>query len=223
MFGNVRHWCCAWMGGILSLIGTSAAAADAVRAVAGEWDHNAGNILLHDPLTHRPTAVLQDPAGRTMAGDRGILFGGIQLQPVGLSTISVSEVAPEFWAEPAAWKYSGPAAYSGFGKDAGVREWAGRPDFDRRAYALDPGWRIRSMVDMEQVHVGTVHIAPRAEAMQVRWRGLSNHVYRVEFSPSLGQPFTTVQTMESLGEQDLSVLLPVQAGQGFYRVAEEFY
>lgn len=196
------------------------------RAVAGTWERVGTNDwLVRDPLTARPVALLDDPFGMFSTDGTGIIEGLYESHSPGLGVASASGVSPEFWAQPSAWGriHQGPAAYSGFGTDAGPREWAGRPDFDRRASHLDPGWRDEELADAPSSGAGTIHIQFNAASLKVLWHALPGRIYTVEFTPSLNKPFQPVQTLGSVGEGETAVELPVGSAEGFYRIAEQVY
>jgi hypothetical protein len=196
------------------------------RAVAGHWEGVGTNgWLLRDPLTARPVALLDDPFGSFSPDGAGIIEGLYESHPIGLDVISANGVSPEFWAQPSVRKriHQGPSAYSGFGTDAGPREWAGRPDFDRRAYDLDPGWRDEEFVSAPSPGAGTIGIQIDAGSLTLAWHAQPGRVYTIEFTTSLNEPFQPVQTLGTIGEGDTSVELPMGPTTGFYRIAEQVY
>ena len=212
----------------LAQIMPALATASEPLAASGTWDSlDEINWLLRDPLTAKPGALLHDPSGWLLsAGGSGVIQGSVEPNPAGLDIVSVDDVLPEFWAQPCVWNpvQRGPSAYSGFGTDAGPREWAGRTDFDRRAYALDPGSRAQDeLAAPETPGAGTITIQVIPGSLVLIWHGLSGRIYAIESTPSLNQPFQLMQTVGSLTDGDISIELPMSPGHGFYRVAEQVY
>ena len=206
----------------------SASAGSEPRAVAGNWERVGGNDwLLRNPLTAQPVALLEDPHGWLLApGGGGVIDGAWEPNPAGLDVLRVQEASPEFWAQPSVWSliHRGPATNSGFGMDAGPREWAGRPDFDRRAYDLDPGWQGEDVLAHPPTPgVGTIKIMVNRGALALHWHALPGRVYVIEFTPTLNRPFQTMQTRGALTEGDMSMELPMDSAHGFYRIAEQVY
>jgi hypothetical protein len=204
------------------------AAASEPRAVAGQWEQvGETDWLLRDPLTAHPVALLEDPFGWLLrGGGQGVIDTAWTSHPAGLDVMNVEEVSPEFWAQPSAWNMfqRGPSMYSGFGRDAGPREWAGRPDFDRRAYDLDSGWQVEEVLATPPTPgVGPIKIQVKAGLLALHWQALAGRVYVIEFTPALTRPFQTLQTLGSLVEGDMSMELPMSSADGFYRIAEQVY
>jgi hypothetical protein len=209
---------------VLALATRFALASSEPVAVAGVWEPSAGvDWLLRDPLTAQSAALLDDPFQRVSPGGAGVLQGTIETASGGLPVIQVQDVSPEFWAQPSVWIpfQRGPSAYSGIGRDSGPREWAGRPEFDRRAYALDPGWRKHvSYVAGPPSRIGAISVQVIPGSVVLSWRALPGRRYVVESTAALGERFQSVRTIDSRSDQNISLELPINAAQEFYRVAE---
>jgi hypothetical protein len=199
------------------------------RAMAGRWEHigetNEIHWVLRDPLSGDPMALLDDRFGRLSAsGGSGIIQGTRDESGSGSPVIIVEDVSPEFWAEPSAWKMfqRGPSTYSGFGNDLGPREWAGRPDSDRRAYALDPGSKQYDPAPpLTEGVVIEIQLSPGS--VRLRWQARPGRIYVVESTPALGQLFQPLQTVSSLEDGPVVLQFPRTSARRFYRVAEQVY
>ncbi|HMJ92056.1 MAG TPA: hypothetical protein VK530_19700 [Candidatus Acidoferrum sp.] len=175
---------------------------------------------MRDPVTGQPVALLEDSSAWLWSAGSAVLQGAVSENPGALAIVRVEDALPEFWADPSVHNRMGPTVFSGFGKDAGPREWAGRPAFDRRAYALDPGWELQSALAPPASSGVNIQITI-SNSVTLHWHALPGRVYGVDFTPSLNQPFQTVRTNGSPTEQNMSVTLPLNTVHGFYRIAEQ--
>ncbi len=198
-----------------------------LRAVAGKWEPTGGSDwVLRDALTRRPVALVEDAFGRLAVGGSGVIQGALDSNLEGLGILTVYDVSPEFWAQPSVWNtfQRGPSGFAGFGRDAGPREWAGRPAFDRRADALDPGWQVvgnsSAPVSAPATSLG---IQANPGSLVLHWPAPRGHLYVIESAPSLDQPFQPFKTFGSVAEGEISVVLPTDSQQGYYRVTEYVY
>lgn len=184
-----------------------------------------GLTLLVDALDRAPLALLRDRSQQMPSDRRLLTLRTVQddIASSRLPVLHVTCVLPEYWAEPAVWQHfrGGPESFSGFGKDQRLKDWAGRPHTDRRAYALDNG--------LASSHPSTAGLpngpsrltVERGRAtLSVEWNGVAGRVYSLEFTPDLGTAFRTLLTF--INPQDRVVTIPVSpdGGSGYYRVAE---
>jgi hypothetical protein len=220
----IYRW--AWL---LVLIGVvvRVATASEPRVAAGTWERiGETNSLLRDPLSGRVVALLDDPTGWHFTTDgSGVIQGSLEETASGLAVFTVQDVTREYWAQPCVWNtfQKGPSAFSGFGRDPGPREWAGRQALDRRAYALDPGWKTSPLVSEQKIGVGYIKITRSASLLTLTWHALPGRVYVIEFTPALGQSFLPTHTVTASTEGDVTVPLPSSLGAAFYRVSEQVY
>ena len=227
MGGNSNIYRSALIFGVAAWLSQSHLLAAEPRAIAGRWERvGETGWLLRDSATGSATALLQDPFMRlTPGGSAGVIQGNFRQNGSGLPIVVVEDVSPEFWAQPSVWRHfqRGPSAYSGFGKEAGPNEWAGRPALDRRAYALDPGQdRIKVLSPVTQgVGLIQIRIAPRTVTLS--WQVRPGRVYVLESTSALGQLFQPVQTISALEGGTLTLQLPRMSDRNFYRVAEQLY
>lgn len=211
--------------GVAAWLSHSLSIAAEPRALAGRWERvGETGWLLRDSASRSATALLQDSFMRlTPSGAAGIIQGNLRQNGSGLPVVVVEDVSPEFWAQPSVWRHfqRGPSAYSGFGKDAGPNEWAGRPALDRRAYALDPGQDGIKVLSPATQGVGLIQIRIGPRTVTLSWHARPGRVYVLESTAALGQLFQPVQTISALEDGTLTLQLPRTSDRNFYRVAEQ--
>jgi hypothetical protein len=203
----------------------SALAADPLPVAGRVGPSTASTTLWLDPVSRTPEALLSDPFGRLPTESRSTVLQTIDETPsgAGLSRLIVTDTLPEFWAEPAVWEpfLKGPAAFSGFGREFRARDWAGRMTTDRRAYALDPGLE-GSWTPATFSPPGAGLLTPGFGRVSfiLTWNGIAGRVYRLDHTATLERPFLAVQTVIPGEDGSLTLSLPLDGSQGFYRVTE---
>jgi hypothetical protein len=184
-----------------------------------------GLTLLIDPLAHVPVALLLDATDRLPPGRRSLTLHGIQDDSVslGLPVFRVTDALPEFWAEPAVWQpfRTGPAAFSGLGRELRTKDWAGRPFADRRAYALDNGLPARwTAAALSPSGVGMLEWSAVRGSLSLAWDGVAGRIYGLEYTEDLNRSFRNLRTWIAPADGRLHLELPVAAAAGFYRLLE---
>lgn len=184
-----------------------------------------GLTLLVDALDRAPWALLRDPSQQMTSDRRPLTIRTVQddIASPGLPVLRVTCVLPEFWAEPAVWQHfrGGPESFSGFGKDQRIKDWAGRPHTDRRAYAMDNGLALSDTTTVGSPRgPGRLTLERGRLTLSLKWNGVAGRVYSLEFTPDLKTAFRTLITF--INPQDGVVTIPVSpdGGSGYYRVAE---
>ena len=184
-----------------------------------------GLTLLIDPLEHAPVALLLEATDRLPPGRRSLTLHGIQDDSVavGLPRFRVTDALPEFWAEPAVWQpfRTGPAAFSGLGRELRTKDWAGRPFADRRAYALDNGLPARrTAAALSPPGVGMLELSAGRASLSLAWDGVAGRIYALEHTEDLNRSFRNLRTWIAPADGRLHLELPVAAAAGFYRLVE---
>jgi hypothetical protein len=184
-----------------------------------------GLTLLMDPLEHAPVALLLNATDRLPPGGRSLTLHGIQdeLVAADLPVFRVTDVLPEFWAEPAVWQHfrAGPAAFSGMGRPLRTKDWAGRPFTDRRAYALDNGLPARrTAAALSPSGVGMLEWSAGRGSLLLAWDGVAGRIYGLEYTEDLNRSFRNLRTWIAPADGRLHLELPVAAAAGFYRLVE---
>lgn len=186
-----------------------------------------GLTLLLDPVDGTPIALLEGAVGRLPPQRRSLTLHGFrdETSSAGLPLLRVTDVLPEHWAEPAVWQpfRTGPAAYSGLGRELRMKDWAGRPLTDRRAYGLDNGLPSRrTSAAFSGPGVGTVglSVGPSSISFSLTWTGVAGRLYAVEHTADLSRSFRVIRTLIAAEDRQLMVELPADGAAGFYRVVE---
>ncbi len=213
-------------GGLLGLVDGSRAS-ESVWTVGRSSMVAGGYTLLLNPVDGIPAALLDDPfhlmvPERRLAALRGVAEVAAT---TGLPVLRVTCVLPEFWAEPAAWGHfrAGPDAYSGEGRAVGIKDWAGRPETDRRAYALDNGLPPRMTAQsFPPLGGGQLTLVRGAASLLISWRGGEGRVYALEFTGDLATPFRAVSTFIQAEDGEVTLSVSPEDGEaGYYRVSEQ--
>lgn len=195
-------------------------------SVAGQPAYAAaGYTLLLDPVERHPVGLLQPPAGPVVLERRTLTLHVLQENSAssGLPVLRVTDVLPEFWAEPSVWApfRAGPAAFSGLGRDQRIKDWAGRPETDRRAYALDNGLTPRrSAASFSPPGTGRLRWVLDTRLFSLAWNGVAGRVYAVEYAADLHTPFRTLRTFIHPEDGEVTLSFSPDGPAGFYRVSE---
>ncbi len=199
-----------------------------LESVAGSWGLPAsGDRFLRDPRFGEAVALLADATGRLPETGTGIVVGILERTPTNeLPTLHAEDALPSFWRQPSVWGFAqqGPAAFAGRGREPGFREWAGRPAFDRRGSPLDPGWSTPFVSSGPSGSDGPTpgRLGARREGATVvlTWSVRGGRRYAVEFSRSLEGAFSELRAVDAPRDAMMSLSLPLEGGQGYYRIAE---
>ena len=211
----------------LALLSASPSPAGPPLAAAGRQGAVAGSTgVLVDLIYGEPVALLEDPFSRIPANGQSRVFQTEAVTPADSSfpRLRVVDALPEFWAQPSIWRHftKGPGAASGFGREIGARDWAGRPATDRRAYPLDPGLHSVALAGPNSTPpgVGLITVTYGATGLLLRWNGIVGRAYGLQFTPTLTRPFTSAGLVvgEATGPQIFP--LPLAGSAGFYRIVE---
>lgn len=184
-----------------------------------------GNILLLDPVTHVAIALLSDPNGRLADRSQPVILQTVGPNDIGatLPTLTLVDVLPEFWAQPASFSpfLKGPGAYSGEGAEIRVQDWAGMQSTDRRSYRLDPGLKLTPVIAYSVPREGVRLTVKRiSNSLFVEWSGVAGRTYQLQFAASVNGPFALVQTLNAAQDGAIQANISPNDTQGFYRVAE---
>ena len=184
-----------------------------------------GNILLLDPVTHVSIALLSDPNGRLADRSQPVILQTVGPDEIGaaLPTLTLVDVLPEFWAQPASLSpfLKGPGAYSGQGTEIRAQDWAGMQATDRRSYRLDPGLRLTPVIAYSVPREGVRLIVKRvSDSLLVEWAGVAGRTYQLQFAASVNGPFALIQTFNAAQDGAIRTNISLNGTQGFYRIAE---
>ncbi len=201
------------------------ALADETLAVCAIPSATAGGLtLLLDPVDSTPVALVSDPNSRLIASGSPVVmttrWGGADIS--GPLQLRLSEVQPEFWAQPVSWRsfLRGPDEYAGWGVEVRARDWAGVPMTDRRSYRLDPGLKAPPTYQFGVLPgVGTIRMNHVGGALQLAWTGFAGRTYQVHYSAELNKPSRLLLTIVATQDGETRITLPASGAQGFFRVA----
>jgi hypothetical protein len=197
-------------------------ATEPLRMVAEPAFSVEGLTLLLDVVEGAPVALLQDPSVCLTPERRPVTFLATQekTELSDLPVLRVTDVVPDFWAEPAVWRHfrGGPASFSGIGRDQQYKDWAGRPQTDQRAYALDNGF-ASSNAPLPS-GVGRLLVVGPPESPSMMWSGAAGRIYALEFTPDLHSRFQRIRTFINLRAGVVTIPLSLEGRSGYYRVAE---
>ncbi len=225
--------CRAWVGGVGAL-GWSVVLLFCLNLVRGEeplavcgrvgYGTGVATVLL-DPFTKVPEALLEDPSGLLpLTGETAVFQTMVAVSSsTGLPRLRVMGAFPDYWVQPAILNpfLRGAGNYSGYGRELRPCDWAGRRATDHRAYPLDPGLSAPDTTSSSAVPGAGQLVTARVDrGFRVAWRGVAGRVYRLEYTASLARPFQLVQTLVDGQDGELEILLPVNGGEGYYRVGE---
>jgi hypothetical protein len=144
----------------------------------------------------------------------------------GLPLLYVEGVLPEHWAQPASWDFfiKGPGAYSGFGRDARRKDFAGIPFEELRAYELDNG--VEGIVARGEpatpsdspppLKVDNVRLT-RA-GLVIQWHGVAGIIYQLHASPAPGGPYRLVNEIMPAEDGEQTVEVTLGGAGAFYRI-----
>jgi hypothetical protein len=184
-----------------------------------------GLNLLVDAVSREPVALLQDPSQRLTSEIRPRTLQGVQNTTAAsdLPVLRVTDLLPDFWAAPAMWQHfqAGPESFSGVGRDQRIKDWAGRPQTDRRAYALDNGAAPRSAAAaLAPRGAGRLTVSRGRAYLSLGWSGFAGRIYALEFTPDLKVPFRALQTFINPQDGVVTIGLSLDGRSSYYRVAE---
>jgi len=144
----------------------------------------------------------------------------------GLPLLDVEAVLPEHWAQPASWEFfvKGPGAYSGFGRDAHRKDFAGIPFEELRAYELDNG--IEGVVGRRAPTSPSDSPPPlRVDAVRltgaglvIQWRAVAGIIYQLHASPTPQGPYRMVNEITPVEDGDQTIEVTLGGAGGFYRI-----
>jgi len=143
----------------------------------------------------------------------------------GLQLLDVDGVLPERWAQPASWGFflKGPGAYSGFGRDAQRKDFAGIPFEELRAYERDNG------IEGAVVRRGSATV-PEAPPLKVRevgitragvaihWDAIAGIKYQLLMSLTPEGPYRPVDEIMPLEDGDQTFTITFNGTVGFFRI-----
>ncbi len=196
--------------------------------VVGQPGATAGALTVWlDPLDGTPVGLLarSGAADWLTPEDRVMTLHVVRddMRSGGLPVLRVTDVLPEYWAEPAVWQHFrvGPASFSGRGRDLRIKDWAGRPFTNRRGYALDGGLAPRrTAASVSPAGPGILALASGETALSLTWSGVAGRVYALEHAADLSGPFVPRRTLIASDDGPVTILLAAEDAAGFYRVAE---
>jgi len=144
----------------------------------------------------------------------------------GLPLLYVDGVLPEHWAQPASWEFfiKGPGAYSGFGRDAHRKDFAGIPFEELRAYELDNGIegvvgrRAPTSPSDSPPPLKVDHVRLTRAGLVIQWRAVAGIIYQLHTSPAPEGPYGLVNEITAVEDGDQTVEVTLGGGGTFYRI-----
>jgi hypothetical protein len=175
--------------------------------------NEAGQIVaaLSDPLALLP----KEPSRVVLDTERTSYYEGN-----GAPILKVTSRLPEFWAQPASFEHfaKGPGAYSGFGRDAQIKDFAGIPFETLRAYERDNGARAGSRIfsGPRPVTISSIQTIRGAASLSIE--AVAGLKYVLLFSPTVTGAYREVEEIVPESDGAISLPLTTQNSAGFYKI-----
>ncbi len=144
----------------------------------------------------------------------------------GLPLLDVDGVLPERWAQPASWEFflKGPGAFSGFGRDAYRKDFAGIPFEELRAYERDNGIDgivvrgVPTTVSDSPSPLRVFDVRLTRVGLMIRWSAVAGIKYQLHGSPTPEGPYRLVNEMTPAEDGDQAFEVTPGGANAFYRV-----
>lgn len=177
-----------------------------------------------DPLTGSVVATL-DPASPWLpsVGSPSVIQARASTGMGGRPHLQVTDVLPEFWAQPSVWNSfaKGPEGYAGQELERSPNDWAGRPFTDRRATAYDPGLLSRTLSNpTEPLGLHSIRATIINGFLVISWNGRAGWLYTLESTPTLSKAFRPGNQWVAKADGIQSLPLNLAVGSTFFRMIE---
>ncbi len=183
-----------------------------------------GGLDWLDPLTGSVVATL-DPASPWLpsVGSPSVIQARASTGVGGRPNLRVTEILPEFWAQPSVWNRfaKGPSGYAGQELERSPDDWAGRPFTDRRASAYDPGLLSRTLSNpTEPLGLRSIRATIINGFLVISWNGRAGWLYTLESTRSLSKAFLPGNQWVAKADGIQSLPLDLAVGSTFFRMIE---
>ena len=144
----------------------------------------------------------------------------------GFPLLDVDGVLPEAWAQPASRGFfvKGPGAFSGFGRDAQIKDFAGVPFEELRAYETDNGiGGVVGRAGSEAPPLGVREVGLTRSGIVISWDAVGGIRYQLLTSPTPDGPYRVINEVlpSEDGDQTFTVTLDGAAAAFFRILASE--